>query len=242
MAKVMAGPLEGSGSVGDALHALLNAARAARGLPPLEPRPEAPRVRRYKQIRAVGCHLLFRHGYSGMTMRQIASRLEIKAASLYHHFPSKQLILFDLMQTTVLELLQGLRRIVESDGSAQQQLDAAVRWHVLFHTQKREEAFVSHSELRSLEPENLEAILQLRHEYDRLFDSILQRGQRAGVFQIKDVSVVRNSILTMCTATATWFSPEGRLSAEQVADQIRNFVRAALSNKTRRNGARAVKT
>jgi hypothetical protein len=81
-------------------------------------------------------------------------------------------------------------------------------------------------------------ILELRHEYDRLFDSILERGVRQGVFQVEDVSVVRNSILTMCTGTATWFSPTGRLTAEQVADQIRNFVRAALS---KRNGARGAK-
>jgi AcrR family transcriptional regulator len=174
-----------------------------------------------------------------MTMRQIARRLGIKAASLYHHFPSKQIILFDLMQTTVQELLDGLRRIVESDDGPVEQLDAAVRWHVLFHTQKREEAFVSHSELRSLEPGFLEDILKLRHEYDRLFDSILQRGRQEGVFAIEDVSVTRNAILTMCTATATWFSPGGRLTAEQVADQICHLVRAAL---LKRNGARVPKT
>lgn len=225
---------EPSGGVAEALRALRPATRV-----PVKARAEAPRVRRFHQIRAVGCRLLFDHGYAGMTMRQIAARLQIKAASLYHHFPSKQHILFDLMQTTVSELLEGLLQIAESDLSAEQQLDAAVRWHVLFHTQKREEAFVSHSELRSLEPQNLAAILKLRHEYDLLFDAILKRGQREGIFEIEDVSVVRNAILTMCTATGSWFSPQGRLTAEQVADQLRNFVRAALS---KRNGARTTKT
>ena len=225
---------EPSGAVAGRLRALL----AARGVP-VPPRAEPPRERRYNQIRAAGCRLLFDYGYAGMTMRQIAARLRMKAASLYHHFPSKQLILFDLMQTTVVELLEGLRRIVESDASPVEQLDAAIRWHVLFHTQKREEAFVSHSELRSLEPENLETILKLRHEYDRLFDSILERGRQEGVFEIGDVSVVRNCILTMCTATGSWFSPQGRLSAEEVADQIQNFVRAAL---VKRNYPRTLKT
>ena len=226
-----------SGAVAEARRALLlPVAPRLRPLPPDRPIP--PRERRYNQILAVGCRLLFEHGYAGMTMRQIAARLQIKAASLYHHFPSKQYILFDLMHRTVSELLEGLLRIAESDCTAEQQLDAAVRWHVLFHTQKREEAFVSHSELRSLEPENLETILKLRHDYDLLFDSILKRGQREGVFAIEDVSVVRNSILTMCTATGGWFSPQGRLTAEQVADQIRNFVRAAL---VKRNGVRRPK-
>ena len=225
-----------SGAVAEALRALQPATRV-RAL--VQARAEAPRVRRFNQIRAVGCRLLFQYGYAGMTMRQIAARLQMKAASLYYHFPSKQHILFDLMQATASELLEGLRAIAESDEEPAYQLDAAIRWHVLFHTQKREEAFVSHSELRSLEPENLKAILKLRREYDRLFDGILRRGQRRGVFEIEDVSVVRNSILTMCTATGSWFSPQGRLSAEQVADQIRNFVRAALG---KRNGARSLQT
>ena len=183
---------------------------------------------RLDQIRRVAGRLLLQSGYSGMTMREMAASLNIKAASLYYHFPSKQDILFDLMRSTILELLAGLRRIADSGEEPETQLAAAIRWHVLFHTQKLEEAFVSHSELRSLEPENLKTILKLRRDYDRLFDAILKQGQRQGTFQIEDISVVRNCILTMCTATAGWFSPQGRLSAEQVAEQISRFVRAAL--------------
>ena len=185
----------------------------------------APRL---EQIRAVGCHLLFEYGYAGMTMRQIAARLRIKAASLYYHFPSKQDILFDLMYGTASALMDGLVRIADPDGELAKdpraQLDAAIRWHVLFHTQKKEEAFVSHSELRSLTPENLKAILRVRRDYDTLFADILNRCQAAGVIPKRDTSVARNAILTMCTATAGWFSPHGPLSAEQVAEEIRDFV------------------
>ncbi|HEY7680915.1 MAG TPA: TetR/AcrR family transcriptional regulator [Terriglobia bacterium] len=187
-----------------------------------------PGTSRLEQIRRVGCLLLFEYGYAGMTMRQIAARLRIKAASLYYHFPSKQDILFDVMRATASELLEGLRRIAGTDDDPITQVNAAIRWHVLFHTQRREEAFVSHSELRSLTPDNLREILKLRREYERLFDSILKRGQREGAFPIQETGVIRNCILTMCTATAGWFSPKGPLTAEQVADQIRDFVWSGL--------------
>jgi len=209
-------------------------------LPATPARPKAARLQihfdapRLDQIRAAGCHLLFQHGYAGMTMRQIAARLNLKAASLYYHFPSKQDILFDLMRRTVTDLLEGLRRITASGQGPAGQLEDAVRWHVLFHTQKREEAFVSHSELRSLEPAHLKAILKLREEYEQLFDTILREGQRQGIFQslpsgsAPQSGVIRNAILTMCTATAGWFSPDGRLSAAEVTDQIWNFIAAAV--------------
>jgi AcrR family transcriptional regulator len=183
---------------------------------------------RLDQIRRVGCRLLFQHGYSGMTMRQIAAGLRIKAASLYYHFPSKQEILFDLMSATATELLEGLREIAASDQAPAAKLEAAIRWHVLFHTQKREEAFVSHSELRSLAPANLKAVLRLRQQYDSLFDSILRQVQEQSPFPVEETGVLRNCILTMCTATAGWFSPDGPLSAEQIADRVWAFVRAGL--------------
>ncbi|MBI2816049.1 MAG: TetR/AcrR family transcriptional regulator [Acidobacteria bacterium] len=212
-----------------------NDAAAAGTLLPVVPDFDAPAPAigpafgsRLDQIRAAGLELLFRHGYSGMTMREIAATLNIKAASLYYHFPSKQHILFDLMHATVSELLQGLRDIVASVREPVAQLEAAIRWHVLFHTHKRKEAFVSHSELRFLEPDNLHEILKLRREYERLFDAILKRGHRKGVFQVEEFSVIRNCILTMCTATAGWFSPRGPLSAEELAEQIGRFVQSAL--------------
>lgn len=190
----------------------------------------APRL---EQIRRVGCQLLYQYGYSGMTMRQIAAHLKIKAASLYYHFPSKQDILFDLMYNTAMALMEGLLRIADPDKAAgaqdpREQLNAAIRWHVLYHTQKREEAFVSHSELRSLTPENLEAVLRVRRDYDTVFTHILQRCQDEGVIPKRDLTVVRNGILTMCTATAGWFNPEGKLSADEVADQIIEFIWGGL--------------
>ena len=192
---------------------------------------------RLDQIRAVGCHLLFQYGYAGMTMRQIAARLDLKAASLYYHFPSKQDILFDLMRQTASDLLDGLRGTLQKGGQAGKfavaQLEQAVRWHVMFHTQKREEAFVSHSELRSLDPENLRAILKLREDYDRLFDALLKEAHKQGTLRVPPSGVLRNAILTMCTATAGWFSPAGRLSAAGVADQIWSFIAAAVLDPNR---------
>jgi AcrR family transcriptional regulator len=201
---------------------------------------------RLEQIRRVGCRLLYQYGYGGMTMRQFAGALNIKAASLYHHFPSKQHFLFDLMHETATELLKGLQRIVKSEprasasgGSASplateehsqplEQLDEAIRWHVLFHTERREEAFVSHSEMRSLTPENLETILRVRRDYEKLFGDLLIRCQKDGLMPRKDTRVVRNAILTMCTATAGWFNPAGRLTAGQVADEMVAFIHHGL--------------
>jgi hypothetical protein len=86
--------------------------------------------------------------------------------------------------------------------------------------------------MRSLTPENLARILAVREHYESVFGDILLRCQRDGRFgkmtPKSDLRVVRNAILTMCTATAGWFNPGGRLTAEQVADEIVAFVHHGL--------------
>src|SRR5437867_3416128 len=136
-------------------------------------------------LRAAG--VLFRErGYHGSSMRTLARALRMEAASLYYHFRSKQEILFAILDRTLDDLLAGVGRAVASADGPEARLRAAVRFHVLFHTDSQHEAFLSHSELRSLTQANLRLVLTRRDEYERVFRGLLASGVRAGVFQVAD--------------------------------------------------------
>lgn len=169
--------------------------------------------------------VLFRErGYHGSSMRTLASRLRMEAASLYYHYPSKQDILFAILDRTLDELLTGVGRAVATADGPEARLRAAVRFHVLFHTDSQHEAFVSASELRSLTQANLRLVLARRDEYERVFRGLLTAGVRAGVFQVPDVRLTAMAILTMCTGVATWFSEGGRLAPEAIADRYVEMI------------------
>ena len=168
---------------------------------------------------------LFRErGYHGSSMRTLARALRMEAASLYYHFKSKQEILFAILDRTLDDLLAGVGRAVASADGPEARLRAAVRFHVLFHTDSQHEAFLSHSELRSLTQANLRLVLARRDEYERVFRGLLASGVRAGVFQVSDVRLTAMAVLTMCTAVATWFSDGGRLSPEAIADRYVEMI------------------
>src|SRR5712692_5442352 len=77
---------------------------------------------------------LFRQrGYHGTSMRTLARGLRMEPASLYYHFPSKQDILVAILDRTLDDLLDGLRRAVTAVEGDRARLQAAVRFHVLFH-------------------------------------------------------------------------------------------------------------
>jgi AcrR family transcriptional regulator len=168
---------------------------------------------------------LFRErGYHGSSMRTLARALRMEAASLYYHFASKQEILFAILDHTLDDLLAGVGRAVASADGPEARLRAAVRFHVLFHTDSQHEAFLSHSELRSLTQANLRLVLARRDEYERVFRGLLASGVRAGVFQVSDARLTAMAILTMCTGVATWFSDGGRLSPEAIADRYVEMI------------------
>jgi AcrR family transcriptional regulator len=169
--------------------------------------------------------VLFRErGYHGSSMRTLARRLRMEAASLYYHYPSKQDILFAILDRTLDELLAGVGRAVAAADGPEARLRAAVRFHVLFHTDSQHEAFVSASELRSLTPGNLRLVLTRRDEYERVFRGLLAAGVRAGAFQVSDVRLTAMAILTMCTGVATWFSERGRLAPDAIAERYVEMI------------------
>jgi AcrR family transcriptional regulator len=170
------------------------------------------------RVRRAAIALFRERGYHGASMRALAGRLRVEAPSLYYHFASKQDILFDILDRTVDELLTGLERAVAASTDPEGRLRAGVRFHILFHAHRRAEAFLSHSELRSLIPANFRRIIAKRDQYERVFRDVLTAGVEAGVFEVPDLKLAVIAILTMCTGVAAWFSEHGRLDADAIVD------------------------
>jgi TetR/AcrR family transcriptional regulator, cholesterol catabolism regulator len=177
-----------------------------------------------ERIRKAAIALFKTHGYHGTPVRALAEVAQIEAGSLYYHFPSKQQILFDNFVRTMDTLLLGLDQASRSESTPQGRLRAAVRAHVLFHTRRQDEAFISHTELRALSDQNRREILIKRDRYERRFRELLQAGVDAGVFRIPDVPLTTIAMLTMCSGVADWFFHDGRLDAETVAERYVEMV------------------
>ena len=176
------------------------------------------------RIRQAAIALFCARGYHGTSVRDLAQILRIEAPSLYYHFPSKQKLLVDIFDRTMDDLLEGLRRAIEGESGPEEQLRAAVRFHVHFHIERQDEAFISHSELRSLTAPHRRRTIAKRDRYETMFRRLLSAGVRAGIFSILDVRLSSTAILMMCSGVSDWFSGRGRLDAATVADRYAEMV------------------
>jgi AcrR family transcriptional regulator len=175
-------------------------------------------------ITAVAVGLFFKKGYFAASISEIARDCGIQKASIYYHFPGKEDLLFAIMQTTMTDLMAGLQAGLGATKRIEGQMRAAVRNHIRFHLERQKETFIASSELRGLSPDHYNAVVAQRDEYERIFQNLICTGIGEGVFAQNDVKVLSYAILTLCTAGATWYRPEGRLSAEEIAGIYENFV------------------
>ena len=176
------------------------------------------------RIRSAAIALFRERGYHGTSMRDLADAVRIEAASLYYHFPSKEALLYDLFDRTMDALLQGFELALASGSTPAERLRAAVHFHVMFHIERQDEAFISHSELRALSAQYQLRNTAKRDRYEKMLRALLAAGVKSGDFEIADLALASTAILMMCSGVSDWFVRRGRLKPTVVASRYADMV------------------
>jgi AcrR family transcriptional regulator len=180
--------------------------------------------RTWRAIRRAGLSLIFEHGYEAVSLRQLAAKAGIQAGSLYNHIKTKQELLFDLIKVHMEELLAALEAELAGKENPRDALEAFITFHVDYHIARKQEVFISYSEMRSLEPKNNKIIVGLRRRYESRLIRILDEGKLQGQFTVADTRFAAYGILSMLTGVCTWFDPQGRLTAKDVLSLYRDML------------------
>lgn len=169
------------------------------------------------------------HGYHGTSVRDIADRADLSPASLYNHFASKQQILVAIMERGIDELLRRTRAALKEaprDDPAGR-LRAIVAVHVLYHLEDQRGTLLGTSELRALEDPVRTTHAAKRMRQQRIFEDVLTDGAKRGAFATPYPVDAARAIVTMCTAVAGWYRPDGPLSREEITHRYEQLALAA---------------
>jgi len=188
--------------------------------------PEYRSVR--EKVLAASVQLFAEYGYHAATMRDIARMAGIQAASIYYHYPSKQALLVEIMESHMRQLNANLERIVNTSHIFQQSLYEAISNHIILHTTYKSEFFIIDTEIRALEANNRQKILALRDHYEDLVQKLLYEGMAQGVLRETDIKISSYAIIAMCTEVAQWFRSAGRLSVQQVVEMYYQMIADGL--------------
>jgi AcrR family transcriptional regulator len=179
---------------------------------------------RAKEVQRAAAELFFAKGYEATTTREIALALGIKSSSIYYHWKNKQAILFDLVRSTMEQLVAGVQSVLDIEPRPDRRLAGLVVHHVVLHALRPKEATLGETELRSLTGTRLRTALRMRDDYETLVLSVLEEGAQAGLFDILDPKLTVYSIISQCTNVGIWYHEGGRLGLDEVAAVYANLA------------------
>ncbi|GAA3518082.1 TetR/AcrR family transcriptional regulator [Aeromicrobium panaciterrae] len=164
-------------------------------------------------------------GYHGTSTRVLAKSSMLSVPGMYHHYVTKQHILFDLMMLVMDELLGRTKAAIASASeTAKAQLDAMVTSMLLFHMHRQKGVLVSIRELGSLGPDMRSAYLAQRADLQCMLDEIILRGIADGAFETPFPAEASRAIQSLCVGLANWYRSDGPLDAETLVARHLSIV------------------
>lgn len=175
-------------------------------------------------LKKAGVRLIAKHGFEAVSLRMLAKEVGIQAGSLYNYIENKQEFLFDLLTSIIRDLVEEMSDKLAGIDDPRDRLRAFVSEHITFHTRRKEEVFIGNMELRSLTPDHLRVVLEMRDAYEEVLEGIIHDGIEAGYFKSPDAGTARLAILAMLTGVSTWFRASGQHKIDTLIEHYVDFT------------------
>lgn len=189
----------------------------------LKPRNLNTEGTRRDEIINTATKLFKEKGYSAVTMRDLATAMGMKAASLYNHINSKQEILKDIIISLAEEFTQGMDVIKKLDEKAIEKLKMIVALHVDITTRNPYGMASLNNDWMHLE-EQLVYYLKLRESYEQDFVEIIKNGIASNEIVNKNPEVIMFSILSTLRSLYLWIPKKEEIDSKVLAENLSDLL------------------
>lgn len=176
------------------------------------------------EILEAAAQIIREKGFHATSMQDIAQAVDLRKASLYHHFDRKQEILVELLDKALDILIEQIEAVVERPVPPNEKLRLALRAYLNCLVENIDLASVLLLEHRSLEPSLRERHIPRRDRYEELWRGIIEEGVSQGIFSCDDPHLAVKVVLGVTNWTIMWYQESGPLSATDVADQTADLL------------------
>ncbi|HTA23652.1 MAG TPA: TetR/AcrR family transcriptional regulator [Terriglobales bacterium] len=185
-----------------------------------------------QEILRTAARLFQQQGYDATSMNDVATSLKVSKAGLYHHFQSKDEILFELMNHALNITQERVVDRVRGIADPEDRLRTLIRLHVevILSVRDREITVLLH-ENHPLPPSLRKRINARKKEYVHFVEKVVSEVQLSRPSK-RNVSsrAATFALLGMINWIYQWYKPEGALNSQQIATQFTEiFFSGALS-------------
>ena len=209
----------------------LERARQSVGNPPRNCLPCHPMTRETvvdsrQEILRTAARLFQQRGYDATSMNDVAAALKLSKGGLYHHFQSKDEILFEIMNHAMEITQERVLSPVRSIADPEERLRALIRLHieVVLSPRDREITVMLH-ENHPLPPSLRKRINARKKDYIHFLENLmaeLQKSRRASGRVSPRAAAF--ALLGMINWIYQWYKPEGNLQAQTLIPQFTDLI------------------
>ncbi|WP_028927000.1 TetR/AcrR family transcriptional regulator [Pseudonocardia acaciae] len=164
------------------------------------------RDRRIQEILSVAAALFGERGYDGVSLDDIAERLDVTKGSLYYYFASKDELVTAAIEALGNDWIARLERLLaDTGGPAGRRLRALVREQVTVAVRDHPAALRLFLAPDEWPDRQRERIKDLRRRHDRVFRSVVREGVESGEFTVTGEDTVLLCMHAAMTQAPTWY-------------------------------------
>ena len=173
-------------------------------------------------------HELFvEKGYERSSMREIAERVGISKAALYHHFKNKEEILFTLCVQAGEIINEDMRQaILKSEtqySNVRDQLISILYDYTIGYLKHKNFNKILFFEIESLPPEKREIIVNYERSNVAQFKNYLRRIMDQGKIKKTNITVLTFCFFATVQWLYFWYKKDGPLSIREIIEYIVDY-------------------
>ena len=183
-----------------------------------------------QEILRTAARLFQQRGYDATSMNDVAAALKLSKGGLYHHFQSKDEILFEIMDHAMEITQDRVLNPVRGIADPEERLRALIRLHieVVLSPRDREITVMLH-ENHPLPPSLRKRINTRKKDYIHFLESLMaevQNKARQSHSTRAKVSprAAAFALLGMINWIYQWYKPEGDLQAQNLIPQFTDLI------------------
>ncbi|MEL6675712.1 MAG: TetR/AcrR family transcriptional regulator [Bacteroidota bacterium] len=187
-----------------------------------------PLTDRKAEILQAATQLFSQKGYLATSMRDLAEVLDIKPASLYSHYVSKDEMLWEIAVRSSQKFHEKVLPLAEGEGTPLERLEAMIRMHIDIMIENVPAAAIFFREWTHLEEPRRTTYGESIRRYRFIIAGVVKEGIEAGQCREGSPRFLTSLLLASINWLHQWYKPEGRMSVEEIEEAITTFILQGL--------------
>jgi AcrR family transcriptional regulator len=189
----------------------------------------APDVGARERVLDAAVELFAQQGYDGTSVTQVINRAGVAKGGFYHHFASKEALLYEVYGDLIGRQLEGMDEILARQLPPAETLRALIADLVTTTAASARPALVFWREMNRLGDQRTAQYRRARRRYHDTVHRLIRDGQAAGEFaSVASADTVTFTIFGFVNELPLWYRPNGRKRPTQLADELADLILAAL--------------